>query len=673
MKNLFRALRFVWPYRVRLALSIICALIMALLWGANFMAITPILDLLGKNQNLQEQIDLKIQEKEARIAEWEAVLDGREKEVQKVVLWPEGEDRDIELARLTRLQAKDEASVGDARSQIFWLQSARIFVVQVFPTGCFETLAALLGIVVVSIALKGIFDFWQESLVGSAVSLSLFDLRNRFYRSAIHYDVSQFTDEGSHELMARFTNDMDALSAGCKTLFGKVVAEPLKALSCVVFACFISWRLTLLFLIVVPIALLFMTRVGSYMKKASRRVLESMSSLYKILQETFQGIKIVKAFTMERYERRRFFLGTKDYYRKGMWVINLEAISGPVMELLGVIAISGALLVGAYLVLTGQTHILGFRMTIDPLTPAALLNLYALLAAIADPVRKLSNVYTKIQSGAAGADRIFAAMDRKPRVRNNPRAPRLGRHRKSIEFKEVSFSYNPGNPILTNIKLEVRFGETIALVGRNGSGKSTMVGLLARFFDPDHGSILIDGQDIRRANLRSLRQQLGLVSQDTMLFDDTIYNNIAYGNRHAKPEEVEAAAKKAFAHDFILKQRDGYQTRIGEMGGALSGGQRQRISLARAILRDPSLLILDEATSAADVEVEASIHQALRDFMKNRTTFLITHRLNMLEIADRIVVLESGRLEAIGTHAELMKCCGTYQRLHEVQQQRQAA
>jgi ATP-binding cassette subfamily B protein/subfamily B ATP-binding cassette protein MsbA len=466
---------------------------------------------------------------------------------------------------------------------------------------------------------------------------------------------------------------MDALSAGWKTLFGKVVAEPLKALSCVVFACFISWRLTLFFLVLVPIALLFMSKVGSYMKRASRKVLESMSSLYKILQETFQGIKIVKAFTMERYERRRFFLGTKDYYRKGMWVINLEAISGPVMEILGVMAIAGALLLGAYLVISGETHLWGLRMTIDPLDNKALLTLYALLAAIADPVRKLSNVYTKIQSGAAAADRIFHAMDRKPRVRNNPRAPRLDRHRRSIEFKEVCFSYNAGHPILTNIRLDVRFGETIALVGRNGSGKSTLVGLLARFFDPDHGAILIDGQDIRRVNLRSLRQQLGLVSQDTMLFDDTIYNNIAYGNRHAKPEEVEAAAQKAFAHDFIVKQRDGYQTRIGEMGGALSGGQRQRIALARAILRDPSLLILDEATSAADVEVEVSIHQALRDFMKNRTTFLITHRLSMLEIADRIVVLENGRIEAIGTHPELLKCCSTYQRLHEAQQQRQAA
>ncbi|MCS6977178.1 MAG: ABC transporter ATP-binding protein/permease [Gemmatales bacterium] len=674
MKNFLRALRFIWPYRVKLILSVLCAVIVALLWGANFMAISPVLNLLGKDQNLQAQLDAEIDAKLQQIAEIAKTLEDREKiELPQVMSWPDEKAREKRLVELTRLTAKDEAAISFARSQLYWLKTARLLVGRFAPEDRFETLAWLLAIVVISIGLKGFFDFWQESLVGSAVSLSLFDLRNRFYRAAINYDVSQFTEEGTHELMARFTSDMDALSAGCKTLFGKVVAEPLKAASCVVFACLISWRLTLLFLVVVPIALFIMHKVGRYMKKASRRVLECMSGLYKILQETFQGIRVVKAFTMEPYERRRFFLGTKDYYHRGMWVIHLEAISGPVMELLGALAIAGALMVGAYLVMTGETHIFGLRMTIDPLTPAALLNLYALLAAIADPVRKLSNVYTKIQAAGAAADRIFQAMDTQPKVRNDPGAPLLPRHHESVEFRGVCFSYTPGHPVLSNVSFRVRFGETIAIVGRNGSGKTTLVGMLPRFFDPDHGSVLIDGHDIRRVNLRSLRQQIGLVSQDTILFDDTIFNNIAYGRRHASPEQVEAAARQALAHDFIVKLRHGYQTRIGEMGGALSGGQKQRIALARAILRDPALLILDEATSAADVEVEAGIQAALRSFMKNRTTFLITHRLSMLEIADRIVVLENGRVEAIGTHQELMQCCPTYQRLQEVQSQRQAA
>jgi ATP-binding cassette subfamily B protein/subfamily B ATP-binding cassette protein MsbA len=242
-----------------------------------------------------------------------------------------------------------------------------------------------------------------------------------------------------------------------------------------------------------------------------------------------------------------------------------------------------------------------------------------------------------------------------------------------IEFRDVCFSYQPGHPILYDIHLSVRAGETIALVGANGCGKTTLLGLIPRFYDPDHGSILVEGHDIRTVNLRSLRQQIGIVTQETTLFDDTIYNNIAYGTRGATREEVEAAAEKALAHDFILKQPKGYQTRIGEIGGKLSGGQKQRLALARAILRNPSILILDEFTSASDAENEALIHRAMKSFLVGRTSFVITHRLNTLEIADRIVVLENGRIAAVGVHAELLANCLPYQRLHEAYNQRLCA
>jgi ATP-binding cassette subfamily B protein/subfamily B ATP-binding cassette protein MsbA len=354
-------------------------------------------------------------------------------------------------------------------------------------------------------------------------------------------------------------------------------------------------------------------------------------------------------------------------------VVKLDALSGPIIEILGVAAVAAALLAGAYLVLNGQTALFGIEMTEHPLEAETLLQLYALLAAIADPVRKLSSVYTRMQSGGAAADRIFAFMDREPRVQRNSTGPRLPRHQTSIEFRNVCFSYEPGRPILTGIHLHVRQGETVALVGKNGSGKTSLVGLLPRFYDPDHGSIFIDGVDIRTANLRSLRQQIGMVTQHTVLFDDTVFNNIAYGARRAPRECVEQAARQAFAHDFIVQLPQGYDTQIGEAGAKLSGGQRQRMALARAILRDPSILILDEFTSQYDAESEALIHRALHEFIRGRTTFVITHRLNTLEIANRIIVVDGGRILAVGTHNELLADCQIYQRLHDAQFQRLVA
>ncbi len=298
--------------------------------------------------------------------------------------------------------------------------------------------------------------------------------------------------------------------------------------------------------------------------------------------------------------------------------------------------------------------------------------LYAQLIGMADPIRKLSSVYTKLQSSAAACDRVFATMDKAPQVQPNFGGPRLERHCKEVEFQNVCFSYTPERQILTNICLRVSAGETIAIVGANGSGKSTLLNLLPRFYDPDHGSILIDGIDIRRANLRSLRRQIALVSQDPVLFDDTFAANIQYGTRQSTPDEVEAAAKKAFAHDFILA-KGGYETRLGDLGATLSGGEKQRIALARAILRDPSILILDEFSSAIDPVSDRLIHDALLDFKKGRTTFFITHKMHTLQMADRIMVLDNHALTAIGTHTELIGTSPIYRGLYEAQIQAKAA
>jgi ATP-binding cassette subfamily B protein/subfamily B ATP-binding cassette protein MsbA len=335
-------------------------------------------------------------------------------------------------------------------------------------------------------------------------------------------------------------------------------------------------------------------------------------------------------------------------------------------------------------------------MSQHPIEPESLLQLYVLLAAIADPVRKLSSVFTKIQSGCAASDRIFFFMDKQPRVNANSDGPKLlktenglvldyrsvseqkpaslsGTGGPILDFKGVCFSYDPGRPIVSNINLSVFEGETIAILGHNGSGKSTLMGMIPRFYDPDHGTIFLGGEDLRNINLRSLRKKISVVTQETVIFDDTIYNNIAYGTRGATKTAIENAAKKAFAHDFIVSLPKGYETVTGESGNKLSGGQKQRIALARAILRDPAIIILDEFTSQSDPESEALIHKVMRDFLKGRTSFVITHRLHTLEIASRIVVLDAGVIAAVGTHKELIASCVPYQRMFEVHGKRLSA
>jgi ABC-type multidrug transport system fused ATPase/permease subunit len=601
------------------------------------------------------------------------VAEARWKELQEsIALFDRGAIKSLRI-RLREIQHE----TADKEVLVSRCRFAQPYVNKYLPDESFKTLVLLIALVMLGVALKGLFMFLQEVLVADVMQLTLFDIRNLFFRRTINLDLASFSDQGSSELMARFTNDMDSFGQGLNTLMSKVIREPMRFATCLGGALWINWRLTCLTLVLVPISGATTYRVGKIMKRAVRRSLESMSTIYKILQESFQGIKIVKAFATERVERRRFFDETKNLYRKSVRVAMIDAMSDPVLEMLTLTTVAIALLAGSYLVLNQSIYLnLGFvqlQLAAQEMSIQDLLTLYTMLAAASDPIRKLANVHSKIQRASAAADRICTLMDRAPKVSENKRGAALPRHRDSIEFDQVTFGYTGRSPVLAGIDLRVRHGESIALVGPNGSGKTTLMNLLPRFWDVDAGAIRIDGHDVREVQLRSLRRQIGIVLQETILFQDTIANNIAYGDPHASRAAIVEAAERAYAHQFITELPHAYETVIGERGYGLSGGQRQRIALARAMLRNPAILILDEATSAVDIEDELLIRKAIEEFAEGRTTFLISHNLASIQVADRIVLLNGGRIEAVGTDHELKRTSALYRRLHEIHYHREPA
>jgi ATP-binding cassette subfamily B protein/subfamily B ATP-binding cassette protein MsbA len=660
MKSFLRALKLTLRYRLTVVGIVLSAIMVALLWGGNIGAAYPILKVCIHGESLQEWVDDDIAERKQKSSELHRTIQSLQASKDGM---PEGDTTKIDFEIVSaqdRLKAEQRAL-----TVLGWLQPG---VHRYLPSDPFRTILVIVAALMVATMVKDLFIFSNSMLVQRAVQLVGFDLRKKLYHHGLRMDLSEFGEQRTGAMMARFNVDINYLSNGLNCLYGRALLEPLKGLACLALAAFICWRLLLFSLILTPIAALLIRLLAGSIKRANRRAMEENTQLMGVLSEAFNGIQTVKAFTMEQYERGRFRRVSRECLRKAMRIVLYNSLSKPAIEILGMGMIFVALIAGAYLVLNKELFILGIKMCDRPLSVEALFCFYGMLVGASDPARKLSDVFNGIQGGVAAADRIFPLLDRKPKV-TDPPAPRpVPRPHRQLIFDHVHFHYTPEQPVLRDINLTVDFGETLCIVGPNGCGKTTLANLLPRFHDPVDGSVRLDHVDLREVRLRELRRTVGVVTQQTLLFDDTVLNNIRYGSTGASREEAIAAAKKAHAHRFIEeKLEDGYETIAGPGGNRLSGGQRQRIALARAILRDPEILVLDEATSQIDIESEQLIHKALENFVRDRTAIVITHRLSTLRLADRILVMEAGRIIDLGTHDQLTHRCDLYRRLHEIQ------
>jgi len=669
LNNFVRALPFLWPHRRKLYLSFVFAIFVALLWGANLSVAYPVLQVLLEDKSISQSID-------EQIADAEQQIEIKTANIERLDGLTAGAEPQESVKQLQD-QARQTGYLNSASRKLWLLTWLKANVVPWLPEDKFNVLAVLfLGLLLATI-LKGICSFVQQVLVGGVVQSTVVGIRKECFRRALALDYQTISLSGTSDLMSRFTHDMTVMAHGLTLVGGKVIQEPLKAAVFISLAFFVNWRLTLMSLLLAPVVVLVFYRIGHMIKHASRRLMEHMSRIYKTLEETFDSFKVVVAFNGAQQHRRRFHHENKRYYAKALQIVKLDALTSPTMEVLGVVIAFMALLPGAYLVLRDTTSIWGIRLSSGPMEIGHLLLLYIYLVASIDPARKLSTTYSKIKRAAAAADRVFGLIDKQPLVKQVAHPVRLPRHSQSICFRNIDFSYATAEDAaarpaaLQDVSLEFAAGEVVAVVGENGSGKSTLVNLIPRYYDPDRGSVLIDGINIREVHLKELRGQIGVVTQETLLFDETIYENIRYGKPWATRREIEQAARHAHVTQFVDDLPDRFETRVGEKGGRLSGGQRQRIALARAILRDPSILILDEATSAIDAQSETLIHETLCRFVRGRTTFLITHsvRPSLLDFVNKFVVMERGQPIALGPHEVLIQSCPTYQRLFQSQLQ----
>jgi len=502
--------------------------------------------------------------------------------------------------------------------------------------------------------IKGLFTYGQDYLSYYVASRVIIDLRTEAYEHLQKHSLDFYNRWNTGELISRIMNDVSTLQATLLLSLTALVPHSLLLLGLIIYIFWLNWRLSLLTLIALPLIVQVIRIFGKEIRNLSEKVQQKMADLTSHLSETFSQIKIIKAYTMEEAEIKKFKEKNLMSFKAIMGTVHILSTQNPIVALLQASAAVAIVWYGGVEIIRGN------------LTLPQLISFATALGIMTDPGSTLSKAFATIQQGAASAKRIFEILETQPSIKEDPEAEELPPLKGKVEFRNVSFAYEK-EEVLKDINLKVSPGEVIALVGRTGAGKTTLVNLLLRFYDPTKGEILVDDYSLTKVKISSLRKQFALVPQEITLFEGTIRENIAYGTPEASEEEIISAAAQAHAHEFILKLPQGYNTKVGEKGATLSGGERQRIAIARAILRNPKILILDEATSALDPENERLIRDALEKLMLDRTTFIIAHRLYTVEKANRIVVLDQGKIVEVGTHAELLAKNGLYKHLYQLQ------
>lgn len=509
--------------------------------------------------------------------------------------------------------------------------------------------------IIIIYSFKGMCLFLQGYLINWISNRIIMDIRNTMYRHTTSLSMRFFNTNKIGILISKITNDVGLLHGALANVLANVIGSILNIIGLLGLMFYLNWKLTIITLIVFPVAVYPITHFGKRMRMAARGMQEKMGDITAVLNESFNGIRVVKGFGMEDYERDRFRTDLRRFFDYDMKAVRAQAIASPVMETIGAIGIASIVFVAGQWVINGE------------LTTGTFFAFIAAITGLYPQAKKLNDMNNVIQRAIAAAERVFQVLDTKPDIVDDPDAVEKSGFDKTLEFKNVWFSYVENEPVLKNLSFVIKKGNVFAVVGPSGSGKSTTADILARFYDPDSGELLIDGVNIKKIKISSLRKMIGMVTQETILFNDTIKNNIAYGNPDITMDKIEEAAKAANAHEFILKQPEGYETIIGDRGVRLSGGQRQRLAIARAILKNPPILILDEATSSLDSESEILVQEAINNLMKNRTTFVIAHRLSTVRNADEITVIDKGEVVESGRHEELLSKGGTYTKLYNMQ------